>query len=107
MASMPEMLKTISPVDGRVYAERPLADEAEIAAALDRAVAGQRAWRRATLAERHAMLSRAVDAFVADGPDIAEELTRSEAHTSELQSLMRNSYAVFCLKKKTTKMLIT
>src|SRR3546814_3003521 len=29
--------------------------------------------------------------------------TRSEEHTSELQSLMRNSYAVFCLKKKNTK----
>src|SRR3546814_8308353 len=28
---------------------------------------------------------------------------RSEEHTSELQSLMRNSYAVFCLKKKNTK----
>src|SRR3546814_1681509 len=28
--------------------------------------------------------------------------TRSEEHTSELQSLMRNSYAVFCLKKKNT-----
>src|SRR3546814_6086617 len=28
--------------------------------------------------------------------------SRSEEHTSELQSLMRNSYAVFCLKKKTT-----
>src|SRR3546814_7110273 len=27
---------------------------------------------------------------------------RSEEHTSELQSLMRNSYADFCLKKKTT-----
>src|SRR3546814_6352412 len=27
---------------------------------------------------------------------------RSEEHTSELQSLMRNSYAVFCLKTKTT-----
>src|SRR3546814_997020 len=27
-------------------------------------------------------------------------LFRSEEHTSELQSLMRNSYAVFCLKKK-------
>src|SRR3546814_6163558 len=27
---------------------------------------------------------------------------RSEEHKSELQSLMRNSYAVFCLKKKTT-----
>src|SRR3546814_9486770 len=31
------------------------------------------------------------------------ELSRSEEHTSELQSLMRISYAVFCLKKKTTK----
>src|SRR3546814_1288637 len=29
--------------------------------------------------------------------------TRSEEHTSELQSLMRISYAVFCLKKKITK----
>src|SRR3546814_1634385 len=29
-------------------------------------------------------------------------LRRSEEHTSELQSLMRISYAVFCLKKKTT-----
>src|SRR3546814_9514305 len=30
------------------------------------------------------------------------QLSRSEEHTSELQSLMRISYAVFCLKKKTT-----
>src|SRR3546814_2604753 len=29
-------------------------------------------------------------------------VVRSEEHTSELQSLMRNSYAVFCLKKKNT-----
>src|SRR3546814_7935773 len=29
-----------------------------------------------------------------------EAFFRSEEHTSELQSLMRNSYAVFCLKKK-------
>src|SRR3546814_8912622 len=29
-------------------------------------------------------------------------VVRSEEHTSELQSLMRNSYAVFCLKKKKT-----
>src|SRR3546814_1376726 len=33
--------------------------------------------------------------------------TRSEEHTSELQSLMRISYAVFCLKKKTTKSMQT
>src|SRR3546814_8227863 len=31
-----------------------------------------------------------------------DDLLRSEEHTSELQSLMRISYAVFCLKKKTT-----
>src|SRR3546814_6539189 len=30
-------------------------------------------------------------------------INRSEEHTSELQSLMRISYAVFCLKKKTTQ----
>src|SRR3546814_5398200 len=32
-----------------------------------------------------------------------ERRQRSEEYTSELQSLMRNSYAVFCLKKKNTK----
>src|SRR3546814_9496845 len=32
---------------------------------------------------------------------------RSEEHTSELQSLMRSSYAVFCLKKKNTIILYT
>src|SRR3546814_2348211 len=31
---------------------------------------------------------------------LQEKVDRSEEHTSELQSLMRNSYAVFCLKKK-------
>src|SRR3546814_9015665 len=40
------------------------------------------------------------------GPGFHGKLTangeRSEEHTSELQSLMRISYAVFCLKKKTT-----
>src|SRR3546814_7024010 len=38
----------------------------------------------------------------AENPDSATE-TRSEEHTSELQSLMRISYAVFCLKQKQTK----
>src|SRR3546814_9562843 len=46
-----------------------------------------------------------------DGPDQGPEAAaqharelqaRSEEHTSELQSLMRSSYAVFCLKKKNT-----
>src|SRR3546814_2931417 len=33
---------------------------------------------------------------------LADREMRSEEHTSELQSLMRSSYAVFCLKKKNT-----
>src|SRR3546814_8204807 len=33
-------------------------------------------------------------------PPLGERAVRSEEHTSELQSLMRISYAVFCLKKK-------
>src|SRR3546814_9936849 len=35
--------------------------------------------------------------------ECAGQRLRSEEHTSELQSLMRISYAVFCLKKKTTR----
>src|SRR3546814_5064478 len=35
-----------------------------------------------------------------DGEPVAINYLRSEEHTSELQSLMRISYAVFCLKKK-------
>src|SRR3546814_1622244 len=38
--------------------------------------------------------------------DVGQTLDRSEEHTSELQSLMRISYAVFCLKKKNTKTLL-
>src|SRR3546814_10411094 len=42
-------------------------------------------------------------AFSLRASDISMPPNRSEEHTSELQSLMRISYAVFCLKKKTTK----
>src|SRR3546814_16606111 len=38
------------------------------------------------------------------GAIAASQLDRSEEHTSELQSLMRISYAVFCLKKKTSQL---
>src|SRR3546814_8596875 len=39
--------------------------------------------------------------FVIVEEPFVPRVTRSEEHTSELQSLMRISYAVFCLKKKT------
>src|SRR3546814_3978401 len=49
--------------------------------------------------------TRFVDHFAFGQARIASRATlaRSEEHTSELQSLMRISYAVFCLKKKTHK----
>src|SRR3546814_6387216 len=37
---------------------------------------------------------------IGQAPDVARNNRRSEEHTSELQSLMRISYAVFCLNKK-------
>src|SRR3546814_2418397 len=40
--------------------------------------------------------------YVNLGPSADTPPSRSEEHTSELQSLMRISYAVFCLKKKNT-----
>src|SRR3546814_9114918 len=42
----------------------------------------------------------AIFAVADDGMADGRHMDRSEEHTSELQSLMRNSYAVFCLKKK-------
>ena len=67
--------RTISPVDGRVYVERELADGAAIQKALDRAAIAGKAWRDLPVAERVKVLSRAVDAFVADRDEIAAEIT--------------------------------
>lgn len=72
---MAEIFQTISPVDGSVYVERPLAGDAEVSAALERALVAQRDWRAAGLEARLRALSKAVDAFVAETPAIAEELT--------------------------------
>ena len=72
---MTKLVRTVSPVDGRVYVERPLAGDSEMDAALERAVAAQRGWQACDLAERQTLLSRAVDAFVADTARVAEELS--------------------------------
>src|SRR3546814_6786780 len=58
-----------------------------------------RAAHRLDIDERVGRIRRA---FEIDERDLAA-LFRSEEHTSELQSLMRISYAVFCLKKKIQK----
>jgi acyl-CoA reductase-like NAD-dependent aldehyde dehydrogenase len=72
---MGDRIRVISPVDGRVYAERAVAGEAEIADALDRAKRAQEAWRNVPVAERAVILGRSVDAFVARRDELARELT--------------------------------
>src|SRR3546814_3891235 len=54
-----------------------------------------RAHQQAATAKRGVQITVSVDHAAGPRP----RSTRSEEHTSELQSLMRNSYAVFCLKK--------
>src|SRR3546814_3910443 len=61
--------------------------------------------RTPTRATRSAAVSDGAERFpfrtrVRHAPAIRPPVPRSEEHTSELQSLMRISYAVFCLKKK-------
>jgi acyl-CoA reductase-like NAD-dependent aldehyde dehydrogenase len=73
--SISDTLKTISPVDGRVYVERPLETAAGIDRALDAARRAQRAWGSLPLPIRCEILGDAVDAFVAKGTDIAGEIT--------------------------------
>src|SRR3546814_10059002 len=53
------------------------------------------------LAAARGNLDRIMDADADELAAISLAARRSEEHTSELQSLMRISYAVFCLKKKT------
>jgi acyl-CoA reductase-like NAD-dependent aldehyde dehydrogenase len=67
--------KTITPVDGSVYCERTLADEAALDAALARAVAAQEAWRSTDIASRAAICRRFCDLFEASRDAIALELT--------------------------------
>src|SRR3546814_7963692 len=51
-------------------------------------------------AERYREVERLLAEFRSESDPASREFYRSEEHKSELQSLMRISYAVFCLKKK-------
>src|SRR3546814_4242265 len=102
---------------GRPTAEHPVVIELEVAMLrTTHLLDGEGTPRRLVGGKSDVSLGQAsgeiTDAFIAEygGLDEHESLhtsghrgrsdRRSEEHTSELQSLMRNSYAVFCLKKK-------
>jgi acyl-CoA reductase-like NAD-dependent aldehyde dehydrogenase len=67
--------KTITPIDGSVYVERPLAAQTDIESALARAMAAQRQWKHVPIGERVAMLRRMVEWCVSRADKIGEELS--------------------------------
>src|SRR3546814_9214666 len=90
---------TIQPVAPAARARAFFSSELSV----DRTRIGRSRWRpserRASIRPKPSMRGMLMSVMIMSGV-----LTfRSEEHTSELQSLMRISYAVFCLKKKKTK----
>src|SRR3546814_4140186 len=89
----------------------PDSDRQDVLRALNGLKGGSilRGWRGEPAADLEAVVDTVVQLgrIIRGNPRIEEieinPLSRSEEHTSELQSLMRISYAVFCLKKKNTK----
>jgi acyl-CoA reductase-like NAD-dependent aldehyde dehydrogenase len=71
---MTAKVQLISPVDGRVYVERDLADAAQVEQALMAAASAQASWQRRSLSERAAFCSAAVDAMLSMQADIVPEL---------------------------------
>ena len=71
---MTETVKIVSPVDGRIYAERPVASAAEIETAVSKAKAARKAWGEITIRERAKFLNHFVDALLAKNDEIVPEL---------------------------------
>ena len=67
-------IEIVSPVDGSVYATRPLASDAELERALQAAARAQGDWKRRSLQERARFCGAAVDAMLAMREDIVPEL---------------------------------
>src|SRR3546814_10589305 len=82
--------------------QRRVRPNVEIAPEEVEEVVARLAARRGTVERRVAEIFVPIESAAQE-----DEAMRSEEHTSELQSLMRTSYAVFCLKKKNTHMCLT
>src|SRR3546814_10110251 len=91
-----------SPSDGDVIGRLKSDTPAQVRAKIGRAADAFKEWREVP-GPRRGELVRLLGEELRAHKDALGELVsveRSEEHTSELQSLMRISYAVFCLKKK-------
>jgi acyl-CoA reductase-like NAD-dependent aldehyde dehydrogenase len=69
-------VKTITPIDGSVLLERPLASDADIETTLATATSAQRDWQRVPVAERAAICRRMVQWCVARADTLGRELTQ-------------------------------
>jgi acyl-CoA reductase-like NAD-dependent aldehyde dehydrogenase len=79
------VLRTVTPIDGSVVVERPLASDAEVEMTLARAVEAQRRWAEVPVADRAAVCTRAIEWSVARADELGAELTsqmgRAIAHS--------------------------
>ncbi|MEA3066235.1 MAG: hypothetical protein QOJ27_2696, partial [Sphingomonadales bacterium] len=94
-------LVCISPVDGREYARRPLATDAEVARAVERARRAQPGWARTPLDERSATMLRFLDAMEALNPEIVPEIAwqmgRPVRYGGEFRSLAERVRAMLAI----------
>lgn len=72
---MPEIQRTISPVDGSIYVERELATPEQIERVLQKALKAQQAWAEVPIRERAALCLKMVEALVGKVDEIAPELS--------------------------------
>src|SRR6185295_6331703 len=68
--------RTVSPIDGSVLVERPLASDGEIENALARGAEAQKQWRQVPVTHRVALVCKMVEWCIARADSIGEELTR-------------------------------
>ena len=68
-------VRTISPVDGSVYVERPMASDPEIEAALAKSKKSQREWKLVPISERASICRRAVASLIERSTQLGAELT--------------------------------
>src|SRR3546814_1973577 len=106
--SIRDVIRTLcSAYDGRLVQVEPLLPESRqrvicATRGLHDEIEAGAVEKSGSLAHRVGQLRYDFDHFSTGGPiTVGYGSERSEEHTSELQSLMRISYAVFCLKKKT------
>jgi acyl-CoA reductase-like NAD-dependent aldehyde dehydrogenase len=102
---MTETVRIVSPVDGRVYAERPVASGAEISAAVARAKSARRAWGEVTVRERAKFLSHFVDAILGKNdeivPELAWQMGRPVRYKNEMRGLEERSRHMIAIAEET------